>query len=208
MKDPYLYPQTNTLINLFDEKVEQRLEEIEAHYTGLRLRQLIDTPICGAFDFSHLCAIHRFIFQDIFEWAGIPRTVNIEKPESALGGMSVEYTDFQNIETEAITACSKLNDIDWSALGDKQKAETFARCMSGVWKIHPFREGNTRTALTFFCDFADYKGFPLNRDIFKDNSVFVRRALVAANAVFHDIGDLSQPQHLIRITFDAINRGQ
>jgi cell filamentation protein len=207
MKDPYLYPQTNTLINLFGEKVEQRLDEIEANYTGLRLRQLIDIPICGNFDFTHLCAIHRFIFQDIFEWAGIPRTVNIEKPESALGGMSVEYTDFQNIETEAIIACSKLNDIDWSVLGDEQKAETVARCMSGVWKIHPFREGNTRTVLTFICDFVDYKGFPLNRDIFKDNSVFVRRALVAANAVFHDIGDLSQPQHLIRIIFDAINNG-
>jgi fido (protein-threonine AMPylation protein) len=42
-KDPYLYPNSETLINLFDEHNEQRLEEIEADYTGLRLRQLCDS---------------------------------------------------------------------------------------------------------------------------------------------------------------------
>jgi len=66
-------------------------------------------------------------------------------------------------------------------------------------------EGNTRTVITFCCDFAEKNGFPLNRELFKDNSQYVRRALVAASAVFHDLGDLSQPQHLFQITLDAIN---
>ena len=207
MKDPYLYSGTRTLINLLDEKDEQRLDEIEANYTGLRLRQLVDNPIQGNFDFEHLCNVHKFIFQDLFSWAGKSRIINIEKPEAVLGGLSIEYTDFQNIQQEAKNACHKFQIIEWNHFELEQKSEIFARCMAELWKIHPFREGNTRTVITFCCDFADKHGFPLNRALFKDNSIFVRRALVACSAVFHDLGDKSQPQHLIRIIFDAIKQG-
>jgi cell filamentation protein len=205
MKDPYLYVGTETLINLFDEKNEQRLDEIEANYTGLRLRQLMDNPVQGNFDFEHLCNIHKFIFQDLFSWAGKPRIINIEKPEAALGGLSIEYADFQRIQKETEIACNKLQKADWKYLTVMEKAELFAIYMSELWKVHPFREGNTRTIITFCCDFADKHGFPLNRKLFKDNSIFVRRALVACSAVFHDLGDKSQPQHLIRIMSDSIN---
>jgi len=205
MKDHYLYPQTNTLINLFDERDEQRLDEIEAVYTGLRLRQLIENPINGSFDFDHLCRVHQFIFQDIFDWAGTPRSINIEKSEAALGGISVEYTDVKDVRVAGEKACAKINSLCWQTLSTEQKAEMFSKCMTEIWKIHPFREGNTRTVITFCCDFAEKNGFPLNRELFKDNSQYVRRALVAASAVFHDLGDLSQPEHLFRIMLDAIN---
>jgi len=59
--------------------------------------------------------------------------------------------------------------------------------LTAIWKIHPFREGNTRTTICFFCDFAESKGFPLNRELFKDNSLYFRRALVAASAIFKDL---------------------
>jgi len=208
MKDPYLYPQTNTLVNLFNERDEQRFDEIEANYTGLRLRQLIENQIVRSFDFEHLCRIHHFIFQDIFDWAGTLRTINIEKPEAALGGISVEYSDVQNIQTEGEKACSKINRIQWKTLQVEQKAEIFAKCMTEIWKIHPFREGNTRTIITFCCDFAEKNGFSLNRQLFKNNSLYVRRALVASSAVFHDLGDLSQPEHLTKIMLDAIQSGK
>jgi cell filamentation protein len=206
MKDPYLYPDSQTLINLFDEKNEDRLDKIEADFTGFRLRQLVEYPVRGKFDFAHLCAVHQFVFQDIFAWAGKPRTVNIQKAEAALGGLSVEYSDFKSIKSEVINACSNLNNIDWNHLLLKEKAEKFAKLMAVIWKIHPFREGNTRTVITFCCDFAEKHGFPLNRDLFKDNSTYVRRALAAANAVLKDFGDRSKPQYLIDITYDAISR--
>jgi cell filamentation protein len=78
MKDPYLYDNTEIIINLFNERDEKRLKEIEANYTSLRLRQLIKTHLTGSFDFYHLCKVHYFIFQDIFNWAGKPRIINIE----------------------------------------------------------------------------------------------------------------------------------
>jgi len=204
MKDPYLYSQTTTLVNLFKEQDEQHLDEIEANYTGLRIRQLIDNPIDGPFDFGHLCRVHRFIFQDIFYWAGLPRIINIEKPEAALGGISIEYSDVQNIQIDGEKACSKMNKTIWKTLSLEQKTENFAKCMAEIWKVHPFREGNTRAVITFCCDFAEKNDFPLNRELFKDNSLYMRRALVAASAVFHDLGDLSQQKYLIGIMLDAI----
>ena len=204
MKDPYLYPDSETLINLFDERDEQKLAEIEAAYTTLRLRQLCDESEKGVFNFKHLCQIHQFIFQDIFHWAGQPRIINIEKAEAALGGISVEYSNVNDITNHATAVCEKMNNLSWELLHADEKAEQFSKYMAELWKVHPFREGNTRTIITFCCDFAEQKGFPLNRELFKDNSIYVRRALVAASAIFTDMGDLSQPQHLIRIVRDAI----
>jgi cell filamentation protein len=97
-----------------------------------------------------------------------------------------------------------MNSVSWKMLSKDEKAETFSKYMTELWKVHPFREGNTRSVITFCCDFAEQKGFQLNRELFKDNSRYVRRALVAASAIFADIGDLSQPQHLVRIVKDAI----
>jgi cell filamentation protein len=149
MKDPYLYPNTGTLINLFDERDEQRLDKIEANYTGLRLRQVIEHPVEGLFDVTHLCNIHRFIFQDIFDWAGQPRVINIEKPELALGGLSVEYSDVHDLQKHIEVACARMNDELWATMTIEQKAENFSKYMSELWKIHPFREGNTRTTVSF-----------------------------------------------------------
>jgi len=204
MKDPYLYLGAEALVNCFDERNEQKLSEIEAEYTALRLRQLCDKPIVGQFDFKHLCSIHHFIFQDIFHWAGQPRIINIEKPETALGGISVEYSDVQDITNHATTVCEKMKSISWEMLHTNEKAELFSKYLAELWKVHPFREGNTRTVITFCCDFAEKNGFRLNMKLFKDNSVYVRRALVAASACFTDLGDLSQPQYLIKIVRDAI----
>ena len=204
MKDPYLYPGSEILINLYDERNEQRLAEIEAAYTTLRIRQLCDIPIIGIFNFEHLCRIHQFIFQDVFYWAGQPRIINIEKAEAVLGGISIEYSDVGDIAKYAADICEKMNNTSWKLLHTKEKAEQFSKYMSELWKIHPFREGNTRTIITFCCDFAEHNGFQFNRELFKENSVYVRRALVAATAIFSDIGDRSQPQHLIKIVSDAI----
>jgi cell filamentation protein len=97
-----------------------------------------------------------------------------------------------------------MNKLPWELLDTNEKAEQFSKYIAELWKIHPFREGNTRTVITFCCDFAEQKGFQLNRELFKDNSIYVRRALVAASAIFADMGDLSKPQYLIKIIRDAI----
>src|ERR1700740_831618 len=77
--DPYVYPGTNVLRNLRDIRDREQLSTAEAIATTLRIAELERKPIAGRFDVQHLQAIHRYIFQDIYQWAGEFRTVNISK---------------------------------------------------------------------------------------------------------------------------------
>ncbi len=69
-------------------------------------------------------------------------------------------------------------------------------------------EGNTRTIVTFCSMFIEAQGIYIESDLFKDNASYMRDALVAANAVFHDLGDLRKPEYLHRIVQDALEQGQ
>lgn len=206
--DPYIDRNSGVLKNKCGTTDKNKLYKIESDYTILRLSEIAEKPIVGDFNFKHLCTIHEAIFQDIYEWAGCQRTINIEKPEEALGGLSVQYTECDEIQREASIILSKMRDIPWDKLTLDQKSVEFSQCMADLWKVHPFREGNTRTVVTFCCDFADSRGFGLNRQLFKDNSEFLRRALVAASAKFTDLGDLSQPEHLRKIVKDGMEQGE
>jgi cell filamentation protein len=101
-----------------------------------------------------------------------------------------------------------MKSTKWDELSINETAIIFSKNMAQLWKVHPFREGNTRTIITFCCHYAEKKGFPLDTDLLKDNSDYVRNALVAASAVFHDLGDRSNIEYLIRIIKDAIERGE
>ena len=208
MRDPYLYPNSETLINLFNETDEEQFSKIEADYTSLRIKEILDNPVIGDFDLQHLCKMHGCIFQDIYEWAGKIRIINIEKAEEALSVLSVEYSDVFDIVRHSESTLLKMNSIVWDGMSSEQIAIRFVEHMTEIWKVHPFREGNTRTVITFCCDFADKHGFPLDRELFKDHSAYVRKALVAASAFFKDLGDKRKPEFLINFILDAIQRAQ
>jgi cell filamentation protein len=203
-RDPYLYGGTNVLRNKFDIKDPSVLEEMEAEYTSLRLSDIAENPIAGNYDFLHLCAMHRFIFQDIFDWAGEFRTIDIEKQEAVLGGLSIEYSSHADIEANLIHCLDELKTITWQVMDIENKATVFAKNIAKIWRVHPFREGNTRTITHFCCQYADSVGFRINRQIFEKNSRYFRSALVAASAVFHDLWDKSKPEYLHQIILDAI----
>jgi len=208
MKDPYLYPNTEILINKFSIKDNNELNSMEADFTSSRLKDIIQNGIKGDFDLEHLLKFHYTTFQDIYYWAGQIRTINIEKPEPALDGISIEYSDVKNIESDIVSILSKVKSIKWNELNIDDKSIFFSRYMADLWKIHPFREGNTRTIVTFCCHYSENKGFPLDTDLLKDNSDYVRNALVAASAIFNDLGDKSNLEYLIKIVKDAIKRGK
>lgn len=84
---------------------------MEADYIGIRMKQLIQNPVKGEFDFQHLCRIHERIFGDVYEWAGVPRIINIEKAEEALGGLSIEYAGCDEIQREADQVLKHMNAI-------------------------------------------------------------------------------------------------
>ena len=208
MRDPYFYPDTEILKNRLGIMDDAGLKAAEADYVSLRLAELARDDSVRIFDFDCLCRMHYRIFQDIFEWAGKPRIINIEKAENALNGISIEYSDVFDIGRDAGAALKKMNSFVWERATLEEVARKFSDYMAELWKAHPFREGNTRTVVTFCAMFIEERGIYIDSGLFKDNAEYMRDALVAASAVFHDLGDRRKPEYLYRIVEDALQRGQ
>lgn len=208
MLDPYVYLGTNILRNVLGIEDQQTLDNAEADYVSLRLRELAENPLEGNYDVDHLAEMHKYIFQDIYEWAGKIRTINIEKEEPALGGLSIEYSDKTKIEDDLSDALKKMVSRSWANLSLDDRVKCFSEDLAAIWKIHGFREGNTRLAVTFCCQFIEAQGIPLDRTIFEKHSTYVRTALVAYSAVFHDLGDLSKKEYLEKIIRDSLERAK
>ena len=109
MRDPYFYPDTEILKNRLGIMDDAGLKTAEADYVSLRLAELARDDSVRIFDFDCLCRMHYRIFQDIFEWAGKPRIINIEKAENALNGISIEYSDVFDIEGDAKAVLKAMN---------------------------------------------------------------------------------------------------
>ena len=208
MKDIYLYEGSDVLVNLLDIRDKEALEEAEAGYVTFRLKDIAKNPLPGDYHFAHLLQMHRFIFQDLYEWAGRQRELNIYKEEPVLGGLSIDYSDVSDITKDAERILADMRGKPWKRMNTREAAVQFSDSLAKLWRVHPFREGNTRTILTFCCQYADEVGLALDRSLFSDHAAYVRTALVAYNAVFDDMGDVSKPEYLIRIVEDALSRAR
>ena len=138
----YCYPGTDVLRNKLGLTSSEALFHAETRYTFIRLLQLQNNPIKGSFDFEHLKAIHRYIFQDLFTWAGQPRTVNIGK-----GNI---FCLPEHIDSYARDVFRSFASDCRAATHDQRLfAQTLARHYGNLNALHPFREGNGRTQREF-----------------------------------------------------------
>lgn len=202
MKDIYLYEDISVLKNLLNIKDEKLLEIAESDITYIKLLDIDNYFTCDKFDYMRIKKIHKIIFEDIYEWAGSERVINITKGERVLGGDTIRYSDVGNIEKDVNDIIEKLNNTQWSSLGIQETAESFAKLIAKLWQIHPFREGNTRTIITFATQFSEMHGFSMSKNLLRENSGYVRDALVKASD-----GQYSEYHYLINIFKDAIENG-
>jgi cell filamentation protein len=202
MRDPYLYEGLAILKNRLGIKDANLLEQAEADITAFNLSDIDGVVKSTSFDLSRLLAIHKYIFGDLYEWAGTIRTIPMVKGERVLGGDTVRYSKPDDIERDCTTVLKKLNDTNWTTLGVHETAETFTKLIAKLWQVHPFREGNTRTVITFATQFAEAHGFRMDKTLLKDCAAYVRDALVKASD-----GQYSEYVHLVKIIEDAVRRG-
>ena len=202
MKDIYLYDDTEVLKNKLGIKNEDDLNKAEADITCIRLLDIDNEFSGGLFDYARLKAIHKYIFGDIYAWAGKEREVPIVKGERVLGGDTVRYSIPGCIERDAEKAIADMNAVNWGELSIDETASIFTVLLAALWQVHPFREGNTRTVVTFAAQFAEYHGFKLNKALLKENAEYVRDSLVKASD-----GEYSDYQYLRRIMRDSIEKG-
>ena len=101
MIDPYCYENSNVLKNKLGIKDGTELERTEVDFSCNAIHELSITPLDGNYNFEHFCNFHAYIFRDIYEWAGEPRTVEMEKAEAVLGYISIEYAKPKEIHKTA-----------------------------------------------------------------------------------------------------------
>jgi len=153
--DDYCYPGTTVLKNKLDIRDAEELAAFEAEVSDARADEEIPA---GDLDFEHFKAVHRHLFQDVYDWAGEPRTVRISK-----GGSMFCFPE--NIEREAKRLFAKLeNDNFLQDLSPAEFARTSAEFLATLNVIHAFREGNGRTQLSFFLLLADQAGYAIDLD--------------------------------------------
>jgi cell filamentation protein len=154
--DSYVYPGTNVLRNIRDIRDADFLSEFEAEASARRLRQLEHKSIAGKFDARHLQAIHHHIFQDVYEWAGEFRTVNIGKAGELFALKEHIVSSIQN-------SCAELHAESYLTGADQNRfANRGAHYLGEINAIHPFREGNGRAQREFIRELAVRNGYEID----------------------------------------------
>ena len=197
MRDPYLYPDVDVLINKDNIKNQKELDKFEEDIVPLRMIALRKEglTISSVFDIQK---IHRFLFSSIFDWAGEFRKITMYKKEPILNGYSVDYTPFEYIEKEMCDLQKRFSSIDWDKLNNKEKIENVASIVQELWQIHCFREGNTRSVALFLYFLLKTIGVHINLDFLGKNAKYFRNSLVLAS-----LYSASKPEYLFGIIADC-----
>lgn len=155
MSDPYVYPDTEVLRNSLDVRDAEELKRVEADLTNWNGLRLAAEPIPGNFDLSHLQAIHRFLFEDLYEWAGELRTVPLAKTDL--------FCMPEHIESYGAEIFDRLADENHLLGLDRETFVTrLTHYFADVNALHPFREGNGRAQRAFFAQLAADTGYRLD----------------------------------------------
>lgn len=164
-EDRYCYPGTAVLINKLGITDKREMIEAEKRIAYLRVIELDIQIPSHSLDFQRLKDIHKHIFQDIYDWAGMPRDVELAKGASLFCASRFIETSandiFQRLKRE-----SCLCDLSMNLF-----IQRLAEYMGDVNCLHPFREGNGRTQRQFFKELAQKAGFRIDFDVIDSNEL-------------------------------------
>ena len=152
----------------------------EADIVSVRIAKLLGEK---TFQFSPVewQNIHRRLFEGLFSHAGKIRNYNITKKEWILKGDTVMYASFDSIRATLDYDFSQEKNFSYEGLTIDEAVRHIAKFTSGIWQIHPFGEGNTRSTAVFIIKYLKTFGFAVSNETFAENSWYFRNALVRAN---------------------------
>lgn len=215
MKDPYVL-EDGTLRNKLGitDYQELKVAERDIGYVKLLNAESVMKSKC---DITLLKNIHKHIFEDIFEWAGEFRTVPVYKEELVIPGISLEYSAPKDINKQLAQYLDEMNSANWQNMNIDDLTKQFVSYLAKIWRVHPFRDGNTRTTLTFANIFAKEHGFEMDMSTMLDdlgrvvdsNTGRVTRWSIRDKFVLAalDEKDYPEPQALEQTIKQAINNG-
>ena len=147
--DPYVYPGTTVLRNRFDIRNAEDLDRLERLLVVQRVREGIPR---GDFDLAHLKAIHKYLFQDVYDWAGEVRTIEISRSGHQFQFRRYIVSGMADVHQRVVDA-GYFKDLSASEF-----AAEAGRIIGDVNYVHPFREGNGRTQLFYLKQLAEIAG--------------------------------------------------
>ena len=150
------YPGTTCLINKLGIRDDKQLAFVEAGITLMKDSELSEHPILGNYDFAHYKAIHQFLFEDLYDWAGTVRTVDISKKGTG-------FVRAKDINRSAESAFERLHEKNlFKDMPFDEFIENLSDFYGVINMIHPFREGNGRTQRVFFAQLIRNAGYEIN----------------------------------------------
>ena len=157
---------------------EERTEE--ADKVSARITEILQEQTFS-FTPAELQRIHRRLFEGIFKFAGKFRDYNISKAEWVLNDASVLYNPYENLKETLDYDFAEEKTFDYSTATSDEAIKHIGTFIAGIWQIHPFGEGNTRTTAVFLIQYLRSFGYTISNELFASHSWYFRKALVRAN---------------------------
>ena len=154
--------------------------ELECDFVSTRIVELLEED---SFELSldYLKYVHKYLFQDVYEFAGEFRKVDFSKHEKILNNDSVAYGDCTTLTASLEYDISLEKEKKYEEMNIVEVINNITKFSSSIWQVHPFREGNTRTTALFIEKYLISLGYNVDNSLFKDKSVYFRNALVRSN---------------------------
>ncbi len=185
------YYQSKTVRTPKDEN-EEEADKVSANIAKILASKTF------AFNTNGYVSLHRRIFEGVFKHAGEIRQYDISKKEWVLEGDSVNYLNWEDLRRALDWDIEQEKNFSYKGLTDDEKIEHIAKFISGIWQIHAFREGNTRTTAIFTIQYLRSLGYEVNNEMFAKHSWYFRNALVRANYRNVQKGIDYSPIYLVR----------
>lgn len=174
---------------------EQDTRTEEADKVSARITEILQEETFS-FTPAELQRIHRRLFEGIFKFAGKFRNYNISKKEWVLNGATVLYNPCDNLKETLDYDFSEEKKFDYSTAKSDEAIGHIASFIAGIWQIHPFGEGNTRTTAVFLIRYLRSFGYSISNELFASHSWYFRNALVRANYFNREKGIVPNSKYL------------
>lgn len=180
-----------------ENKNEINSNELECDFVSARIVELLDED---KFELSvdYLKYVHKFLFQDVYEFAGEFRKIDFSKHEKILNNDSVAYGDCNTLTESLEYDISLEKEKNYKEMNIVDVINNITKFSSSIGQVHPFREGNTRTIALFIEKYLISLGYNVENNLFKNKSVYFRNALVRSNYFNNYLNIKEDRSYLVR----------
>ena len=196
MSDIYTDKSTGVLINKLGITDPELLKQAEADIVIVRLKEILESEDF-TYGYESYLKLHQQMFQDIYPFAGELRKIDMQKSERILSGFPMIFGDKSQISKQ-LRKVFKEKEINFEASKEEIVAQ-LVDFMSSIWEIHPFREGNTRSIITYTMKYIKHSGLKIDENLLLQSFAYIRDALV--------MSVYQEPKYLEKILLDSIERG-